>query len=64
LKTQSTDELVHAELVSNRISKLKTKAPSNLPPKPRRRVIQADLDPLKHPALRSALWGSCKFEGK
>src|SRR5581483_9005792 len=49
LKTQATGELMHAELLSNRISELGGRAP---------------IDPAKHLTLRAALERATQFEGK
>ena len=63
LKTQATGELTHGELLSNRISELEDKAPSN-PPEWGTMSNIGSLDPLKHLTLRSALDKALEFEGK
>src|SRR5215204_7076911 len=63
LKTQATGELTHAELLSNRISELEDKAPSN-PSEWGTMSNIGSLDPLKHLTLRSALERAFEFEGK
>ena len=63
LKTQATGELMHAELLANRISELGGKAPSN-PTEWERLSTIGPLDPVKHLTLRSALERATKFEGK
>jgi bacterioferritin len=63
LKTQATGELMHAELISNRISELEDKAPSN-PSEWETMSNIGSLDPLKHLTLRSALERAFEFEGK
>lgn len=63
LKTQSMSELRHAELLSNRISELEDKAPSD----PSEWVTVSNigsLDPIKHLTLRSALEKAFEFEGR
>ena len=63
LKTQSMSELTHAELLSNRISELEDKAPSD----PSEWVTVSNigsLDPIKHLTLRSALEKAFEFEGR
>jgi bacterioferritin len=59
LKMQATGELMHAELLANRISELGAKAPSN-PSEWERLSTIGPLDPAKHLTLRPAL----EFEGK
>jgi bacterioferritin len=63
LKTQATGELTHGELLSNRISELEDKAPSN-PSEWGTMSNIGSLDPLKHLTLRSALDKALEFEGK
>lgn len=63
LKTQATEELMHAELLSNRISELGEKAPSNPSVWNASSNIGA-LDPIQHLTLRSALEKTMEFEGK
>lgn len=63
LKAQSTGELMHAELLANRISELNSRAPSN-PIEWRKFSTIGDLDPAKHLTLRSALERALDFEGK
>src|SRR5918912_1770497 len=63
LKTQATGELTHAELLSNRISELEDKAPSN-PSEWETTSNIGSLDPLKNLTLRSALERAFEFEGK
>jgi bacterioferritin len=63
LKTQATGELMHAELLSNRISELGEKAPSN-PSEWKTLSNLGDLDPMQHLTLRSALEKILEFEGK
>lgn len=63
LKTQATGELMHAELLANRISELGAKAPSN-PTEWEKLSTIGPLDPAKHLTLRSALERATKFEGK
>ena len=54
LKTRSMGELTHAELLSNRISELEDKAPSD--PSEWETVSNIDsLDPIQRHTLRSAL---------
>jgi bacterioferritin len=63
LKTQATGELNHGEMLSNRISELEDKAPSD--PSEWQRVSNiGTLDPMKHLTLRSALEKALEFEGK
>jgi bacterioferritin len=63
LKTQATGELLHAELLANRISELGGRAPSN-PLEWKKLGTVGDLDPSKHLTLRSALEKAQVFEGK
>ena len=63
LKAQSTGELMHAELLANRISELNSRAPSD-PIEWRKLSTIGDLDPAKHLTLRSALERALDFEGK
>ncbi|MFL6361706.1 MAG: ferritin-like domain-containing protein [Nitrososphaeraceae archaeon] len=63
LKTQVTGELTHAELLSNRISELGDKAPSD----PAIWKTQGNigiLDPVQYLTLRAALEKGLEFEGK
>jgi bacterioferritin len=63
LKTQATGELTHAELLSNRISELGDKAPSD----PGMWKTQGNigiLDPVQYLTLRAALEKGLEFEGK
>jgi bacterioferritin len=63
LKTQATAELTHAELLSNRISELGEKSPSD----PAVWKIQGNigpLDPSQYLTLRAALEKGLEFEGK
>ncbi|MDW0315538.1 MAG: ferritin-like domain-containing protein [Nitrososphaeraceae archaeon] len=63
LKTQSMSELRHAELLSNRISELEDKAPSD----PSEWVTVSNigsLDPIKHLTLKSALEIAFEYEGR
>jgi bacterioferritin len=63
LKTQATEELKHAELLSNRISELGEKAPSN-PSEWTALSNIGPLDPIQHLTLRSALEKTLEFEGR
>jgi bacterioferritin len=63
LKTQATGELLHAELLANRISELGDKAPSD-PLEWKKLGSVGVLDPAKHLTLRSALEKAQGFEGK
>lgn len=63
LKTQATGELMHAELLANRLSELGDKAPSDAVEWKRLSTIGV-LDPAKHLTLRSALERAQDFEGK
>ena len=63
LKTQATGELMHAELIANRLSELGDKAPSD-PVEWKRLSTIGKLDPAKHLTLRSALERGRDFEGK
>jgi bacterioferritin len=63
LKTQATEELKHAELLSNRISELGEKAPSNTSEWTALSNI-GPLDPIQHLTLRSALEKTLEFEGR
>ena len=63
LKTQATGELMHAELLANRLSELGDKAPSD-PVEWKRLSTIGKLDPAKHLTLRSALERARDFEGK
>jgi bacterioferritin len=63
LKTQATGELMHAELLANRLSELGDKAPSD-PVEWKRLSTIGALDPAKHLTLRSALERARDFEGK
>ncbi len=63
LKTQATGELMHAELLSNRISELGGRAPSDPAEWPKYSTI-GELDPAKHLTLRAALERATQFEGK
>ena len=63
LKIQATGELTHAELLSNRISELGDKAPSD----PGMWKTQGNigiLDPVQYLTLRAALEKGLEFEGK
>lgn len=63
LKTRSMGELTHAELLSNRISELEDKAPSD--PSEWETVSNIDsLDPIQRHTLRSALEKAFEFEGR
>ena len=63
LKTQAIGELNHGEMLSNRISELEDKAPSD-PSEWQRLSNIGTLDPMKHLTLRSALEKALEFEGK
>jgi len=63
LKTQAMGELMHAELLANRISELGGKAPSE-PTEWKKLGTVGVLDPIKHLSLRSALTRAQVFEGK
>lgn len=63
LKTQATDELMHAELLADRISELGDRAPSN-PAEWAKDSTIGPLDPAKHLTLRAALERAMQFEGK
>lgn len=63
LKTQATGELIHAELLSNRISELGDEAPSD-PSEWKTLGSVGSLDPTYHLTLRSALEKELEFEGK
>ncbi len=63
LKTQATGELMHGELLANRISELGDKAPSN-PEEWSKYSSIGPLDPAKHLTLRAALERAMLFEGK
>ncbi|MDW0281188.1 MAG: ferritin-like domain-containing protein [Nitrososphaeraceae archaeon] len=63
LNIRSMGELTHAELLSNRISELEDKAPSD--PSEWETVSNiGSLDPIKHITLRSALEKAFEFEGR
>jgi bacterioferritin len=63
LKTQATGELTHAELLSNRISELGDKAPSD-PAVWKTQGNIGILDPVQYLTLRGALEKGLEFEGK
>jgi bacterioferritin len=63
LRTQATGELMHAELLANRISELGDRAPSN-PTEWVKNSTIGPLDPARHLTLRAALERAMKFEGK
>ena len=63
LKTQATGELTHAELLSNRISELSEKAPSD-PAVWKTQGNIGPLDPAQYLTLRAALEKGLEFEGK
>jgi bacterioferritin len=63
LKTQATSELTHAELLSNRISELGEKAPSD-PALWKTKGNIGTLDPVQYLTLRAALEKGLEFEGK
>ena len=63
LKTQATGELTHAELLSNRISELGDKAPSD-PAVWKTQGNIGVLDPVQYLTLRAALEKGLEFEGK
>ena len=63
LKTQAAGELMHGELLANRISELGDKAPSN-PEDWAKYSSIGSLDPAKHLTLRAALERAMHFEGK
>lgn len=63
LKTQATGELTHAELLSNRISELGEKAPSD-PAVWKTQGNIGPLDPAQYLTLRAALEKGLEFEGK
>lgn len=63
LRTQATGELMHAELLANRISELGDRAPSNPAEWVKHSTIEP-LDPARHLTLRTALERAMKFEGK
>ena len=63
LKTQATGELLHAELLANRISELGDRAPSD-PGEWKQYSTIGPLDPAKHLTLRAALDRALEFEGK
>src|ERR671925_1979158 len=63
LKTQATGELTHAELLTDRISELGDRAPSN-PAEWAKYSTIGPLDPAKHLTLRAALERALTFEGK
>lgn len=63
LKTQATGELLHAELLANRISELGDRAPSD-PGEWKQYSTIGPLDPAKHLTLRTALDRALEFEGK
>src|ERR671933_619129 len=63
LKTQATGELTHAELLSNRISELGDKAPSD-PAVWKTQGNIGILDPVQCLTLRAALEKGLEFEGK
>jgi bacterioferritin len=63
LKTQATSELMHAELLADRISELGDRAPSN-PGEWAKYSTIGPLDPAKHLTLRAALERATQFEGK
>jgi ferritin-like protein len=63
LNIRSMGELTHAELLSNRISELEDKAPSD--PSEWETVSNIDsLDPIQRHTLRSALENAFEFEGR
>jgi bacterioferritin len=61
LNTQATDELTHAELLSNRISELEDKAPSD-PAIWKTQSNIGSLDPAKYLTIRAALEKGLEFE--
>ncbi|HEY7506941.1 MAG TPA: ferritin-like domain-containing protein, partial [Nitrososphaera sp.] len=63
LKTQATGELLHAELLANRISELGDRAPSD-PGEWKQYSTIGSLDPAKHLTSRAALDRALEFEGK
>jgi bacterioferritin len=63
LKTQATGELMHAELLADRISELGEKAPSS-PAEWSKLSTIGPLDPAKYLTLRAALERAMQFEGK
>ncbi|MEW5840614.1 ferritin-like domain-containing protein [Nitrososphaera sp.] len=63
LKTQATGELMHGELLANRIAELGSRAPSD-PSEWEKLSTIGPLDPAKHLTLRSALERALEFEGK
>lgn len=63
LKAQATGELTHAELLSNRISELGDKAPSD-PAVWKTEGNIGILDPVQYLTLRAALEKGLEFEGK
>lgn len=63
LKTQATGELLHAELLADRISELGSRAPSN-PSEWEKMSTIGILDPSKHLTLRPGLERALEFEGK
>lgn len=63
LKTQATGELTHAELLSNRISELQDKAPSD-PANWKTQGNIGSLDPAKYLTLNAALEKGLEFESK
>jgi bacterioferritin len=63
LKTQATGELMHGELLANRISELGDRAPSD-PGEWKQYSTIGPLDPAKHLTLRAALDRALEFEGK
>jgi bacterioferritin len=63
LKKQAREELMHAELLSNRISELGDEAPSD-PSEWKTISNTGSLDPIYHLTLRSVLEKGLEFEGK
>jgi len=63
LKTQATAELMHGELLANRISELGDRAPSDPAIWIKYSTI-GSLDPAQHLTLRTALERALEFEGK
>ena len=63
LKTRSMGDLTYAELLSNRISELEDKAPSD-PPEWETVSNIDSLDPIQRHTLRSALEKAFEFEGR